>query len=533
MTQPPDKNTNSLSSEADIKKAVEARKAETAERLAKSLADKEPKKITSKDIHDCLYSNELGDGMLYAALHENKFVYNKSAQEWIKFNGHHWVRDIGDESLAAAENVAERYLQEARDMVTRIDAASKDGDKEKMEALQKTQGAIYKRVHRLRSDRGRNSCLKFAHTNKKMAIYIEGNELDTNHYYLACKNGVIDLRTGQLSPGRPEDYMFKASPVEWVGIDTPAPTWESTLNGIFQGDQDLIDYIGRLCGYGITGLTIEHVLPIFWGQGRNGKGTIVETISHVMGALVGPIVTEMLLDQGRVKNSSGPSPDIMGLRGLRIAFASEADEGRRFSPSRIKWLSGGDTLKGRHPHDKYETEFLPTHMLILLTNHKPHAPADDYAFWERVHLIPFNISFVDRKPREDYELPADKYLKEKMILEAPGILAWLVRGCLEWQRIGLAPPASVLEATAEYKRDEDLIQDFIDECCFLDPGHEVGASSLYSEFKTWFEENISKRSISQKKFGRMIGKKFKKIKSGTYKYIGLGLNSDEFGHRGP
>ena len=200
----------------------------------------------------------------------------------------------------------------------------------------------------------------------------------------------------------------------------------------------------------------------------------------------------VLLDQGKNRNAAGPSPDIMSLRGLRMAFASETDEGQRFSSTRVKWFSGGDTLIGRYPHDKRNISFEPTHLLVLLTNHKPHAPASDFAFWERLLLVDFPLSFVDRKPQNENERPMDKGLKDRLLQELPGIAAWLVRGCLEWQRVGIAPPAKVREATSEYRRDEDLLADFVDECCDLQqegqPEIRSKASDLYDAFCAWFKQ---------------------------------------------
>jgi len=512
-----------------IREQVEARKKKESEMLASGDGRKSasgnggPPEITPRFVRDCLYANELGDGMLYAALHKDQFIYNMSTTEWLSWAGHYWERDIMAKALASVENISQRYLTEASSLVDQIGVASKAGHKDKMQDLQKTQENIYKRVSRLRSERGRGNCLKFAHTNIENSLSIKGDELDINPWLLACLNGVIDLRTGELRPGRPEDLINKASPIEFAGIDAPAPMWEMALKQIFQNDEKLIEYIQRLLGYCTTGLCIEHFLPIFYGQGRNGKGVILETISHVLGDLVAPIQAEMLLDQGRVKNTAGPSPDIMALRGLRIAFASETDQGRRFSTSRVKWLTGGDTLKGRYPHDKYETEFKPTHKLILMTNSKPAVADDDFAFWERVHLVPFELSFVERAPEKDNERPANKYLREKLLLEAPGILAWLVRGCMEWQRIGLDPPETVIDATREYRRDEDLMAHFIDECCYQNPDSETSAALLYDRFVEWWEDNVSRKKLSKKKFGMMMGKKFKKAKSGTYRYFGVGL----------
>jgi len=480
--------------------------------------------LPSQFIRDCLFANELGDGTLYAALQDGKFVFNKSAQEWMAWSEHFWQLDELDLSHIAVESVALAYLEEAHRLVDQIDQAISHKDKDAQSSLEHIQKEIYNRVKRLRSDRGRLNCLRMAHLNNAKPLAILGEQLDQDPWLLACANGVIDLRTGELRPGRPTDYLSKASPIQWTAIDTPCPTWDKTLSEIFAGGDELISYVNRLFGYAVTGVPKENILPILWGQGRNGKTTIVETISRVLGPLAAPIQSEMLLDQGRSRNSAGPSPDIMALRGLRMAFASEADEDRKFSPSRIKWLSGSDTLVGRSPHDRRETHFRPTHTLILLTNHKPHAPASDFAFWERVHLIPFNYSFVDREPQKENEFKADKDLGEKLQAEASGILAWLVRGCLKWQQIGLAPPEVIRQATEEYRRDEDLLADFIEERCYISPESRVQASDLYDAFKAWFEENVSKKaSISQKKFGKLMKGRFEKVKSGIFYYQGLRL----------
>ena len=513
----------------EIRRQVEARLRDSkkAEQEAPPPTDGKPKdngEITSRFIRDCIYANELGDGTLYAALYDGEYVFNKSSREWMIWMGHYWDLDIFEKSNVAVEGTAVTYLEEAHNIVDQIDWATKKKDTARVSKLVAVQNAIYKRVKRLRSDRGRVNCLKFAHLNHTKPLAIVGDVLDQEPWLLACQNGVIDLRTGELRPGRPDDYLSKASPVEWKGIHEPCPIWDQTLEQIFASHPELVDYLARLFGYAISGLTKENILPILFGQGRNGKTTIVESITHVLGPLAAPIQSEMMLDQGRSRSSSGPSPDIMALRGLRIAFASEADENRKFSPSRVKWLSGSDTLVGRSPHDRRETHFRPTHTLILLTNHKPHAPATDFAFWQRVHLIPFEFSFVDRQPQKDSELPADKDLPDKLREEASGILAWLVRGCLQWQKMGLAPPQVIIDAVAEYQRSEDMLADFLEQCCYIHPDEKVGASALYDAFKEWFGENVSKRSIiSQKNFGKLMKDRFEKRKSGTYIYFGLRL----------
>lgn len=383
------------------------------------------------------------------------------------------------------------------------------------------------RAKKLRSVRGRASCLEMSHTNDTPLVIKEEN-FNLDPMLLACSNGVIDLRSGAIKEGRREDYISMASSVPWKGIEEPCPIWEQTLMEIFSKDEDLVAYIRRLMGYAVTGLSSERVFVVFQGRGWNGKGVIVNTITNILSPLAGPIQSEMLLDQGRARSASGPSPDIMMLKGLRMAFASETDEGRRFSSSRVKWLTGSDILVGRHPHAKTPTIFKPSHKLFLLTNSRPHADPNDFAFWERMHLIPFKLSFVKRAPQAANERPADLGLEKKLSAEYSGILAWLVKGALEWQKHGLNPPAAVTDATAEYRRDEDLLADFIEECLIIGPGARCFSADLYTRFCSWYEDNIGKKVPSKSWFGRNFGVKFERSASGGYAtYKDVSIKIDE------
>jgi putative DNA primase/helicase len=518
--------------DASIRARVEERIREEEAMVAQARSLSAPadgdKDAQQRFVRECLYANELGDGVLYAHLHAGRYVFNKSSQEWMRWTGHHWERDIMADAEASVEAVAERIVEESCSLERESIGLGTDG-RERAESLKGLQKTCHMRVTRLRSERGRKNCLKFACTNPVNKLAIRGDELDTRPWLLPCANGVIDLKTGEMRPGRQDDWLEKACPAEWRGIDAPRAAWDAFLMEIFSERVDLVEFVRRLFGYGASGLTVEHVLPILCGQGRNGKGTLVETVSRVLGSLAAPIQSEMLLDQGRSKSSAGPSPDIMALRGLRIAFASENDEGRRFSPSRVKWLSGGDTLVGRAPHDRYETHFVPTHKLFLLTNHEPQAPQEDFAFWERVRLVPFELSFVARRPIKDNERPADKHLMQKLVQEAPGILAWIVQGALEWQQRGLDPPPVVMEATARYRKGEDLVGQFVEDACYVDAAAQVSARALYDAFKQWWEENISDTSLSQKRFGKIMALRYRREKQGTYRYFGIGLLTE----RGP
>lgn len=513
-----------------IRAAVEERRAAVAEQLKKNAGEADPQaSITSSLITECLYANAAGDGILYAEMFRDKFLYHNLSDRWLVWAGHHWIWDVSNESLKSVEKVAQVYLEEAKRLVEKIDWAMRKDDKSQVQMLQARQGDIYKRVSRLRGTTGRLNCLIFARSNSVSSLDTNGDEFDGDPWLFACSNGVVDLKTGEMIDGRMEQAITRATDVEWKGIDHPAPAWEKFLDEILRGDRELIEYLQRVLGYGITGLTVEHIVPVLWGDaGRNGKGTLVETVLRILGDYADPIESEMLLDSGRAKSSSGPSPDIMDLKGLRIVFASETDQNRRFSTARVKWLSGGDTLKGRWPHEKQPVSFQPSHLLVLMTNNKPHAPSDDAAFWERIHLIPFEVSFIkNRECQGENERPADIYLKEKLLQESSGILAWLVRGCIAWQQRGIDPPPFILDATADYRRDEDILADFIDEECYLDPKGECAAKVLYERFQLWWETNVSKKKTpTQKSFGKWMSRKFKKEKRGTYYYIGLDVTDD-------
>lgn len=527
-------DTTPTSNVIDIAAEVERRRQEEAEALAKAEASLHPRKIK-----ECLFANELGDGTLFAEVNRGRFLYAKSLDKWLVWRDHHWSFDTMEERYHGVEAVANVYLDQTKVLNEEIAKAQADDQKDLATKLKAERDEYLKRVKRLRSGSGATNCINYSHRIEN-PLAIKGDELDENPWLLACKNGVLDLRTGKLRPGKPEDHLLKYCPHDWKGIDAPRPNFEAFLESALDGDPfltdqeraeyraDLIAFLRRVLGYGITGHATEHIFLVFNGAGRNGKSVLVETIRYVMGDLVGPILAEMLLDQGRASNPNAPSPHIMSLKGLRIAFASETDEDRRFSPGQVKWYSGGDTLKGRDLNAKDFIEFEQTHLLILLTNNLPHAPGDDFAFWQRLKLIPFNYSFVPAPdPGKRNQKQRDENLRDKLRAEASGILAWLVQGCIEWQQIGLQPPSMVTKATEDYRLSEDTLSQFVEDCCETDPTYLTSATDLYDLFKRWYRITINgKRDAGpkQKKFGAMLSKQFSKDKiGGTVKYHGLRL----------
>ena len=504
---------------------------EEIERLVEEEVRREEKEFLPKDngfqiipsgnVLQAFKDNQDGDARLFIRLMRNRYCFDHSTERWLKWTGHYWEEDLIGNVLADLDSVARVYGREAAHQALLRQEATTSNKKQDAQDAEQLERELFKRIHDLRTlSRKKDVLYLSARGNDSLAI--RGDEWDCNPWLLACRNGVIDLKTGDFNPGRPQDFVKTVSPAEWVGIDREAPEWEKFLKDIFNGNSELIEYIQRLLGYSITGSTREHILPILYGEGRNGKGTLLETLKYILGSLASPIPAEMLVSEARLRSSAGPSPDIMLLRGRRLVWGSETDEGRRLDIGKVKWLTGSDTLVGRPPHGKHMVEFEPTHTLFLLTNHKPVIPPHEYAMWERIHLIPFDLSYVD-EPKKPNERKRDPYLPEKLREESSGILAWLIRGCLEWQRVGLRPPVIVKAATSKYKEDEDILGHFLEERTYTEVTARVQAGVLYNKYKEWCV-NYGYSPLGGRKFGERMGERFKKragAKGNFYEGIAL------------
>lgn len=470
-------------------------------------------------IRRCYQSNEVGDSILYNTMMRGRFAKNTDMGKegtWMCYTSPRWEIDRDGQSLSAVEEVAGKYMPLLDEME---ELQQRAPDSKEIAAGIK---AIIGRIKKLRSAAGRKNCLICAASNTD-PLTIHEEDFDQHPMLLPVKNGTVDLRTGELRPARWQDFFTKFAPTEWRGIDVQCPEFDAYLDLILDGDQEKIGFLLRALGYAITGLRDERIIIVLFGErGQNGKGTLVDLLYHILGALAGPIQSETLLVQKMQRSASGPSPDIMAFKGLRIACAEETEDGAKFAAGKVKWLTGGTALVGRRPNDRDNTMFLPTHTLFLLTNSKPHAPAQDNAFWERMRIINFPFTFVNREPKESWERRADPKLFDKLKAEAPGILAKLVRSCLEYQRTGLATPKVIMDELNDYRTDEDTINEFIEELCELQDNFDEDFKVLYGKYKEWWEDVSSGRPLTRKKFGSMLKLRFESTKSsGRVLYHGL------------
>lgn len=485
--------------------------------------------ITPDFVSRCSKFTEKGDGILHSALFRGKLVYVPEIKTWYVWTGQHWETTHIHRVEASVEEVGVKYREIAAHYDKLATEARDAGDKEEAARLGAAAERLTKRANYLNSSRGVNACIKFTLANADPLI-TKPDIWDVDPWLLGVTNGVVDLRTGEHRPGRPSDFMRRACPVEWKGLDTPAPIWEQSLSEIIGTYEGVIDYLHKVLGYAITGQSTEPLFLMLYGdRGRNGKTVIMETLKKVLGPYMGPVPAEMLLDRNVPKDPDSASPTIMNLNGLRVVWASETNENRRFSTSQVKLLSGSDSLTGRYLWDKENTEFRPTHTLFLLTNFLPRAPAHDTAFWERLKLINFPYRFVDQ-PTGEFDRQRNPKLEKKLEEELPGILAWLVRGCLLYEKEGLIPPPSITQSTADYRVEEDTMQLFIEQCLqkTVSPEERLSATEIYEVYHAWYKKYVSAKTVpSMHVFGRQLSAKLERRKVGghTY-YFGVEFSDD-------
>lgn len=508
------------SRKAEMKaKVEERRKQEAAARAAKVRKAVEVAKIelSDNDLLGYLNENRVGDAKLYSRLHRGAVVYVKYWERWLIWGGHHWIEDDFEISAQSIEDVCELYLRLAESKQIEAD---EETDKDLKSKLQSIADTALRRVNQLRDTPGQDKLLQMTRRIRDPLVVLP-KQIDQQHYVKACPNGVIDLRTGELRPGRPDEYILNAIVTEYdpelLRKDDPCPETNRFLLSSMDGDQELVDFIWRLLGYGLITERRDHIFTIMWGEhGRNGKDTLIKLVTHVLGqTLSGDAPVEMLLQTQQVRNSSAPSPDVLTLRGMCIAWINEAEEGQRFALAKLKKLTGGGYITARGLHDKLQTTWLQTHLPIMTTNELPKAKADDAAFWSRALIIKWPLSFVER-PEQPYERLADKDLNEKIGAEAKGVLARMVRGSMEYLRDGLKIPDKVRQWTREQRASWDDVGLFISEWC-ISESHQanpdnytlkVSATDLHEAFCIWYARYRDRRySISAKKFAEALNKK--------------------------
>lgn len=397
----------------------------------------------------------------------------------------HFVPTLGwlvyDESLGRFERDSGREMQLAMQTArSRFEQAAAAGDQNAAQILAKWGDRSLSR--KLLSD-----ALRLAETIPQLRAPVDA--FDAHPMLLNVRNGVLDLADVQLLLHAPNHMMTKVAGSDY-DPHARCELWQAHLERILAGDEAMIAFFQRLCGYALKGLSGEQKFAILYGSGANGKTVTVETLRAVLGEYAATADFKTF----SVTNSSGPRNDLAKLVGTRLVSTAETSSGQRLDEAVIKQVTGGDAISVRFMYGEFFT-YVPQYTVFLSSNHLPSIEGIDRGLWRRIFLIPFTVSIPE--PEQDEGMQA------KLLAELPGILAWMAEGCQAWQQVGFDPPLSVQLATAEYHDATDLIGQFIGEHLVADAEAWVELKNVYAHYKAWCEANGYPRVTSQQLANRL------------------------------
>lgn len=398
--------------------------------------------------------SDAGNAELFAALHQDIVRFDHATQLWRIWTGHHFATDRDGAVRRLVKNAARTRL---------TDASTLTHDEDRKQEI--------KWAIQSESRRGLDALLALAQSEQPLAV--TGDAWDQNPMLFGVQNGVIDLKTGRLRAGRPEDGITRVSPVIYDARATCA-RWDRFVREIFATHPEIADYFQRVLGYALTGFTTEQVLWILFGGGGNGKSMLMETVMRLFGA---DLAWTMPFPSAGWSDSMGEYQKA-ALAGKRLVASSEVARQGRLNEELIKSLTGTDTVNARHPYGR-PFQFIPQAKFFLRVNDKPQIRDESFGMWRRIKLVPFLETFA-----------VDTTLGGILAAEAPGILNWAIRGCLAWQQEGLREPAIVQAATAEYRDEQDQLSEFFAARCVVMDGVSVRASLLYASYKAWAIDHV-------------------------------------------
>lgn len=402
---------------------------------------------------------DLANAVRLVAMHGEDLRFVPSWGEWIVWDGARWAMDGACRVPGMCAEVSRAVMSEAIDAL-RASGGSKEA-------------ADFVRFARSSQDARRLASMQTL-ARGLPGVSVDHSTFDADPWALNVSNGILDLRTGKLMPHDRAALVTKMAGAEYDPAAT-CPRWDAFLRRAMGGNDALVGYLQRLVGYSLTGIIGEHVLAFLEGSGANGKSTFVNVVSDLLGSYAVRAPRGLLFKEQNSKHETG----LTTLHGARFAACAEIDEGASFDEALVKDLTGGDSITARRMNQDHWT-FQPTHKLWIAGNHRPRVRGADEGIWRRIRLVPWSVTVP--KHERDPNLPAA--LRD----ELPGILAWSVRGCLEWQRVGLDEPETVSAATEAYRAESDTFGQFLRERCVLGPEERMPRRDLREEYQAWSQE---------------------------------------------
>jgi putative DNA primase/helicase len=432
---------------------------------------------------------------------------------WLVWNGKVWMPE-NENSASVLQMVkeAQEYLYEDLTELIRAERSAKLAKQHVRYSLSHT---------------GLQNAMKLMQAT--YTIRLTAEDLDSHKHLLSVRNGVVDLKTGMLYDHAPELHMTQLVDIEYTP-DARAPRWEQFLEEVMPDMPDMPPFLQRLVGYGITGEVSEHAMAIHYGRGSNGKSIFLDTLRSLFGSISS--VADWSSFERKRDGAGSARPDLVRLRGSRLVTVNEADARASIDEAQIKRMASGDLITARALHQN-EIEFYPNWLLQMATNAKPDIRGADEGIWRRVKLVPWTRFF---EPHE-----RDHGLGKTLQSEADGILAWAVRGAVEWYAAGLQEPDRVRNATHEYREAADILGGFIDVAehggwLVPEENKKVPSAWTFTLYKVWaLTQGYSDRDmLSQKAFKAALeerGFNTKRTREGVV-FLGLAANREVQAVRG-
>lgn len=408
--------------------------------------------------------DELGNGERLEYCFGDYMRFDHSSGRWLIWNGRYWQFDEREAVMVFAKRVIDEFCWSEYKV-------AEDSKKE----------AIAKHIARSRKLSQLRAMLDYARSLPTISLTHE--YLDRDPLKFTVQNGCVNLATGEFEEHKPTDHITKISDAVY-DAGAECPRWIAFLKRIFSDDEELCAFVQRAVGYSLSGSISEQCMFFAYGKGKNGKSVFFEALKMLLGTYWQKTPSETLMVK---RNENGMTNDIARLRGARFVVAAEVAENGRLNESRVKDLTGGDTLTARFLHREF-FDFLPVHKLWMFGNHKPNIVGTDEGIWRRIQMIPFLVTIPEseRKPMEQ--------LLGEFRDEMSGILNWAIEGWLDYSALraegkGLNPPSIVTESVGNYRTEMDSLGVFVEENITPKQGAKVRQKDLYARYKTWAEAN--------------------------------------------
>jgi putative DNA primase/helicase len=427
---------------------------------------------------DGLELTDAGNARRFAQANADRLRYCHAQKGWYAWDGRRWARD----ESGVATRTAKAFTRSEKDAAAvAIAKAPAESEAERR--------ACAWLGHAVKSQTRRGLDAIEVLARDEEPLLLDATTLDADPWLLNCLNGTLDLRTGELRDHRVADHLSKLTPIAFEP-EASCPRWVQFLLEVMNGRPEMVEYLHRAVGWTLTGDISEQTMFFLHGLGANGKSTFIA----ILRALLGEYAVETDASTFLVRSQKGVRDDLARLWGARLVSCAETDAGERLSEALIKQVTGGEPITARPLYGKYMT-FQPAFKLWMASNHTLRIDGVDEGIWRRIGLIPFEatIPVGQRDPK----------LEQTLRQELPGILAWAVQGCLAWQQHRLAVPDVAQQATAQYRSDEDILGEFLEECIEMAEHVHTPRRAVSARYDQWCRSN-GMTPISPRNFGRSL-----------------------------